>query len=112
MQTHEDRRSQMLELAREWVESGAKAHAFAQEHGVTPWQLYYWRNRIGSQTRQRRRRRRSRRVTLAPVHVLPTAEGRGGDLEVVLVSGERVTVRNGVSVDLVRAVVAALRAPC
>jgi len=35
MQAQEDRRSMMLDLARRWRDSGVKARAFAQEHGVT-----------------------------------------------------------------------------
>ena len=31
---------------RRWRESGQSARAFAQEQGVTPWTLYYWRKRL------------------------------------------------------------------
>ncbi len=40
-----DRTDRMLDLARRWRESGQSARAFAQEQGVTPWTLYYWRER-------------------------------------------------------------------
>jgi hypothetical protein len=70
MPVPEERRTKMLELARRWRDSGVKARVFAQEQGVTPWTLYYWRQRLVSQDRSTRRRRRSGGVTLAPVHVV------------------------------------------
>jgi len=55
MQAQEDRRQQMLELARQWRDSGLNARAFAEGHGVTPWTLYYWRERLTKPERRRRR---------------------------------------------------------
>jgi transposase-like protein len=112
MPVPEDRRTKMLELARRWRDSGVKARAFAQDHGVTPWTLYYWRQRLVSQDRSTRRRRRSRRVTLAPVHVVAGARDVGGDLEILLASGDRVRVGAGVSADTLRQVVVVLRTAC
>jgi transposase-like protein len=112
MQAQEDRRSAMLDLARRWRESGATARAFAQEHGITTWTLYYWRKRVARDERPVRRRRRARRVRLAPVHVVASAEGNGGDLEVLLVSGDRVRVPADVSADTLRRVVEVLRTAC
>lgn len=110
MQVQDDRRNQMLDLARRWQASGTKARAFAQEHGVTPWVLYYWRQRLAREDRPaRRRRRRSRPMTLAPVHVVTDADG---DVEITLVSGDRVRVSAGVSPDLVGDIVRVLRTPC
>jgi hypothetical protein len=109
MQAQDDRRTQMLDLARRWQASGTKARAFAQEHGVTPWVLYYWRQRLAREERPVRRRRRSRPVTLAPVHVVTDADG---DVEITLVSGDRVRVSAGVSPDLVGDIVRVLRTPC
>jgi hypothetical protein len=112
MQAQDDRRNEMLDLARRWQASGTKARAFAQEHGVTPWVLYYWRQRLAREDRPvRRRRRRSRPVKRAPVHVVTDADG-GGDLEITLVSGDRVRVSAGVSADLVGHIVRVLRRPC
>jgi hypothetical protein len=102
----------MLELARRWRDSGVKARVFAQEQGITPWTLYYWRQRLASQDRSTRRRRRSRRVTLAPVHVVAGARDVGGDLEILLTSGDRVRVGTGVSADTLRQVVEVLRTAC
>ena len=39
-------RTKMLALARAWQDSGAPARLFAQEHCVTTWTLYYWRQRV------------------------------------------------------------------
>src|SRR5437868_7548613 len=58
MQAQEDRRQQMLELARQWRDSGLNARAFAEGHGVTPWTLYYWRERLTKPERRRRRQGR------------------------------------------------------
>lgn len=51
-QAQADYRNKMLALAREWRESGASARVFAQEHGVTTWTLYYWRQRVVGARRQ------------------------------------------------------------
>jgi hypothetical protein len=102
----------MLELARRWRDSGVKARVFAQEQGITPWTLYYWRQRLASQDGSTRRRRRSRRVTLAPVHVVAGARDVGGDLEILLANGDRVRVGTGVSADTLRQVVEVLRTAC
>ena len=112
MQAQEDRRTTMLELVRRWRDSGATARAFAQEQGITPWTLYYWRKQLANQERPTGRRRRSRRFTLAPVHVVASADGGGDDLEVILAGGDRVRVPGGVSVDTLRRVVQALRTAC
>jgi transposase-like protein len=108
----EDHRNKMLELARQWSGSGASARAFAQEHGVTTWTLYYWRQRVVRHERSTRRRRRPRRVRLAPVHVMPATQSLGIDLEIVLASGDRVRVSDQVSVETLRGVVQVLRAGC
>ena len=112
MRAQDDHRKAMLELVRRWRRSGAAAQAFAQEHAVTPWTLYYWEKRLAGQDRSTRRRRRSRPVTLAPVHVVASADAGGADLEVLLAGGDRVRVPAGVSADTLRRVVEALRTAC
>lgn len=103
----------MLELARRWRDSGAKARVFAQEHGVTTWTLYYWRKQLMNLDRSTRRRRRSRRrVALAPVHVMTAAAEGAGDLEIILASGDRLRVSAGASVETLRRVVEVLRTAC
>src|SRR5207302_2032667 len=108
MQAQEDRRNQMLDLARRWRASGTKARAFAQEHGVTPWVLYYWRQRLAREDPPVRRLRRTRRVTLAPVHVVTDAPDGGDGVEITLASGDRVRLSAGVSTDLLRHVLQVL----
>ena len=111
-QAQEDHRNKMLELARQWRESGASARAFAQEQGITTWTLYYWRQRVVRHERSARRRPRRRRVRLAPVHVMPAAEPLGSHVEIVLASGDRVRLSNQVSVETLRGVVQVRRAAC
>ena len=113
MQAQENQRSAMLDLARRWRDSGAKARVFAHEHGVTTWTLYYWRKRLVNLERPPHRRRRSRRrVTLAPVHVMTTAADGAGDLEIMLASGDRVRVSARASVETLRRVIEVLRTAC
>jgi hypothetical protein len=101
----------MLDLARQWRESGASAKAFAQEHGITTWTLYYWRQRVVRQERATRRRR-SRRVRLAPVHVMPAATEHISEVEIVLATGDRVRVSAPISEETLRRVIEVLRAAC
>jgi transposase-like protein len=112
MQAQEDRRQQMLTLARDWRQSGMKGRAFAEAHGVTPWTLYYWRERLMEEERPARQQRRSRRAKLAPVHVVTNAELDGNDLEIILASGDRIRVAASVSPDRLRRVVEMLRTGC
>jgi hypothetical protein len=112
MQAPEDRRQQRLELVRQWRESGMTARAFAEGHGVTPWTLYYWRERLTKVERPPRRRRRSRPVKLAPVHVVASADLGSGDLEVILAGGDRVRIRASASAEMVRRVIDVLRTAC
>ena len=110
MQAQDDRRRARLELARQWRDSGAKARAFAQEHGVTPWTLYYWRKRLTQQEPPASRRRRTRQVKLAPVQIV--ASDGSDDLEIQLAGGDRVRVRAGVSTEALQRVIHALRTAC
>jgi hypothetical protein len=101
----------MLELARQWRESGLKAHTFAQEHGVTPWTLYYWRQRLDG-AGPKRRRRPAQRASLAPVQVVPDPALRADGLEILLASGDRLRASAAVSAETLRGVLQALRARC
>jgi hypothetical protein len=114
MPAPDDRRNHRLDLARQWRASGRSARAFAQEQGVTPWMLYYWREWLAGEERPkaRRTRRSSARVQLAPVHVVSGAEGRSGDVEIILAQGDRVRVAASVSMDTLRRVVQVLRTSC
>jgi hypothetical protein len=111
MPAPDDRRNQMLDLARRWRESGTSARVFAQGQGVTPWTLYYWRKRLVSQNRPTGRRRWRSAMRLAPVHVVGSTAA-GGDLEIVLTAGDRIRVPAGVSADTLRRVIQVLRTGC
>ena len=115
MPASDDRRTAMFDLVRRWRESGTPARAFAQEHGVTPWTLYYWREQL-AKTEQPARRRprgsrvRSKKTTLVPVRIVP--EDAGSALELILTSGDRVKVPGDVGLDTLRRVVQVLRTAC
>src|SRR5262245_47840105 len=110
MPAPDDRRDTMLDLARRWRESGMKARAFAEEQGVTPWVRYYWRQRLARQDRPVRRR--SRRVPFARVRVVSEVRPEAEDLEIVLVSGDRIRIPAAASVETVRRVIQVLRGGC
>jgi hypothetical protein len=110
MATPEVRREQMLDLARRWRESGVKARTFADEHGVTAWTLYYWRQRLDGA--HRRRRRSTPRTTLAPVHVVTDPVPRPDGLEILLASGDRLCASADVSAETLRGGLRVLCARC
>ena len=93
-------------LVAQWRTSGEPQAGFARRHGVSPWTLWYWsRKRTDSSTG------RPARPGFVPVHVVPdAAPPMAAAIEVVLASGERLTIPDGVSSERVRTVVAALRA--
>jgi hypothetical protein len=95
----------MLELVRAWEASGESRRRFAARHGLTLWQLDYWK-------RQARTRPAAPTVAFAAVHVRDAPAPRSGaGLELQLASGDRLFIPADASRDLVRAVVTALR-PC
>lgn len=104
MEVPENRHAKMVALVQQWKESGKGAREFARENGVTPWVLYYWRQRADSQTpRARRRKRRlptqpGRAARLMPVRVISEAADTG-ELEVVLATGDRVRVPANASLE-------------
>jgi hypothetical protein len=96
----------MLELACAWERSGESRRRFAARHGLTLWQLDYWK-------RQARATPDAATVAFAPVHVVDSPTARSGaGLELQLASGDRLFIPADASPDLVRAVVTALRPSC
>jgi transposase-like protein len=93
----------MVALVRQWEQSTDTREAFARRHGLTLASFEYWKRRV-------RQDAAAPEVTFAPVQVLSEG-GRSGSssIDVVLASGERLTIHDGVSVDLLRAVLATLR---
>lgn len=109
-----DRKTQMLDLVRRWRDSGRSARVFAQEQGVTPWTLYYWRERLTQEDRPKARRKpkSSRRLPLAPVHVLSSPEDRGSDLEISFANGDRIRVPSTIAADTLRRIIQIVRPSC
>lgn len=96
----------MQALVRQWEAGDEPRTAFARRHGLTVSRFDYWK-------RQVRYAPSTDLVALAPVQVLADAPARGAAaIEVVFPRGECVTIQDGVSVDLVRTVIATLRASC
>src|SRR5260370_24339761 len=87
----------MFGLVRRWRESGTTARAFAQEHSVPPWTLYYWREQLVKHERPARRPPRGLRVRsgpnktkLVPLRIVP--EDTSGGLELILKTGDPVRI--------------------
>jgi hypothetical protein len=95
----------MTALVRQWERSGETRQVFARRHGLTLARFDYWKRRL------RRESTASTVPTFAPVRVVRDhATPAAATIEVVLDTGARITMREGVSVDLLRTVLAALRA--
>ena len=99
-------RQKMTTLVRRWEQSGETREAFARRHGVTLASFEYWKRRT-------RREAAVAPVRFAPVHVVADrGESGSPSIEVVLSTGERLTIREGVSGDLLRTVLSTLRTAC
>lgn len=101
-----DRRRQMAALVRGWKASGETQAAFASRHGITRAKFGYWQRRLRS----------TRAVPdgagFAAVHVVaPPGAIEPGVLDVVLASGDRLVIRAGVPLPVVRVVMSAFRKP-
>ena len=98
----------MERLIQAWEASDESRTAFARRHGLTVSKWDYWRRRV----RERRDTDRPP-LALAPVHVVADpAVTHGPAIELTLPSGERLTIADGVSAELVRTVLSSLRVPC
>ena len=96
-----------MALVRRWETSRDTRRGFALRHGLTVGCFDYWKRRV------RQAATEEPRVRFAPVEVLSDPTPRlAAAIEVVLVSGERLTIPDGVSSDQVRVVLAALRSAC
>jgi transposase-like protein len=99
--------ARMRRLVAQWRQSGESQAGFARRHGIPTWTVWYWSRKASAQAVVEA-------ATAAPafVPIRATPETEGGVVEVVVPSGERVRVGAGASADLVRRVVAAVRATC
>jgi hypothetical protein len=99
----------MTRLVTQWRASDEPQARFARRHGVRPWTFWYWSRKLEGAPSSPR----AARPTFVPVQVVPdTAPVVAAAIDVVLVSGERLTIPAGASSAQVRAVLAALRAAC
>ena len=96
--------ARMARLVARWRASDESGASFARRHGVRPWTFWYWSRKVSAPSAS------PASPTFVPVRVAPAVDA--SVIEVVVASGDRVHVRAGASADLVRAAVAALRAPC
>ena len=106
--THRSHQVRMTRLVSRWRSSDESQASFARRHHVAPWTFWYWCRKLSSQGPAEAGRAPA--APFVPVRVTPDAEA--GVVEVVQPAGERVRVTAGASAELVRAVMAALRAAC
>jgi transposase-like protein len=97
----------MRRLVTQWRVSGESAAGFARRHRVHPWTFWYW---CRKQSTEAPASPDTPRTAFVPVQVV--AETAAAAVEVVLPSGERLHVRAGASLEVVQAVVTALRSRC
>ena len=97
--------AQMARLVTRWRMSGESRAAFARRHGVSGWSFWYWCRKLSDTAP-------AQTATPRFVPVRVTHEAEAPSMEIVLADGARVRVREGTSVEWVRAVVMALRSVC
>ena len=98
-------REGMRTTVERWQRSGLSAAGFCRREGIQARRLSYWKRVVGVKPEQR-----ASRTRMAPVQVVDL--GLAASIEVVLNGGERVVVREGVSPELLREVLTALRERC
>lgn len=98
----------MTRLVAQWRASGEPQARFARRHGVRPWTLWYWSRKLVDTSRGPA----GTGPAFVPVQVISEPPRVAAPIEVVLVSGERLTIPTGVSSDQIRAVLMALRSAC
>jgi hypothetical protein len=103
----------MERLIWRWKESGRSCTAFAEANGVSVSKFFYWKRRLESEGAGKRRAkvRGAGSSRFLPVRLLgnagPVAE-RGGLVELVLETGERVRLTEEVSEETLRRVIRVL----
>lgn len=103
-------RAGMQSWVERWERSGLSAAGFCRRHGIPEQRLSYWRRAV-LRTSHAAKDRGAKRPGFAPVRVVDLGAG-SGSLEVVLASGDRLVLREGVSVDLLRDALLVLRERC
>ena len=100
--------AQMTRLVAQWRTSGTSRASFARRRHIPAWTFWYWCHKLSAEPHTGSDVAPPARFV--PVQVAVDAEAPM--IEIVLTGGERLHVRSGVSAELVRAVVTALRPPC
>lgn len=105
------RRERMRVLLEGWRGSGESQAAFSRRHGINPQKLSYWKRVLGFG--QAKGASRSAGLRFVPVRLVGVGETAGtSSVEIVMGAECRVVVREGVSRELLREVVAVLREAC
>ena len=97
----------MRTIVERWRRSGLSAAGYCRRVGIRTRRLLYWKRVLGVKTV-----RGVRRARLAPVQVVDLGVAAGASIEVVLAGGERLVVQEGVTPELLRDVLTALRERC
>jgi hypothetical protein len=100
--------ARMARLVTQWRTSEESGASFARRHQIPAWTFWYWCRKLAAEPVETRAE--TVPTTFVPVHVAANLDTPV--LDVVFSGGERLQVRPGASVELVRGVVAALRSPC
>lgn len=95
----ETRRTYWSKLISEQEASGQAVRAFCQEHAIGEHSFYYWRQRL----------RKDETVRFALLETKTQREDPAPVLELVLSTGERLRIGNGVNAATLRAVLEAVR---
>ena len=77
----------MTRLVAQWRASGDPQVRFARRHGVRPWTLWYWSRKLA----ERSRGHAGAVPAFVPVQMIAEPPPVAAPIEVVLVSGERLT---------------------
>jgi hypothetical protein len=106
------RRERMRALVERWRRSGETAAAFCRRQRIHPQKLSYWKRVLGLTGPVVKRRRVSGRAPgFVPVRLLGGGVATG-HLEILLAGGDRVVLHEGVSRELMRDALIALRERC
>ena len=99
--TQESRREVWRQLITKQGQSGLSVRAFCQRHGTSVYRFYHWRKRLAEELPMK----------FALVETGPRAPAVVAPVEVMLVSGERLRIVQGVDATTLRLVLNVLREP-
>jgi transposase-like protein len=98
----------MASLLAQWSRSGQTAAAFCRRHGIKPQKLWYWKRVLGAGHRPR-----GAGASFVPVRLVTCGTASGSPVvEIVLASGIRVLVGEGVGREQLGEVLGALEGRC